>query len=383
MGGVSKGLDITVHESIRSLAASEWNALAPPDFPFSDHAYLRALEEGGCVGAEQGWLPWYVAARRRDALEGALALYAKDNSYGEYIFDWSWAGAYQRHGVPYYPKVVAAIPFTPATGPKLLVNPGARDGVQVRQALIDSALEATQAAHASSLHFLFLSPEEIAIFRDRGFLVRHSFQYHWRNRDYPDFEGFLAALKPRKRKQILRERAQLAETGLRIGIETGEALTPALARAMYALYLTTIEKMGAIAYLSERFFEEVFATMGHRIALVCAYDKSRLIAASILFKKGQALFGRYWGASEEVRNLHFELCYYQPIELAIREKLLLFEAGAQGEHKIARGFTPELTYSAHWIAHPEFRRAIAAFIEEERQAISILFEQTKEHLPYR
>ncbi len=353
-----------------------------PDFPFSGYDYLRALEHSKSVGGESGWSPLYLTVVSGGALQGASYLYSKDNSYGEYIFDWEWVRAYHQHGVPYFPKLLSAVPFTPATGPKLLFAEGA-DRDRVAAALIAAALGEMETSNQSSLHYLFLSPEEIPFFEKAGFQIRHSFQYHWENQEYAGFEDFLGALKPRKRKQIEREREQLREAKLEIRALTGGELTQAHAKLFYQFYLSTISKMGAIAYLTESFFTEVFETMRDQIVLFWAEDGGEPVAGSLCYFIGNTLFGRYWGSSRDVRNLHFELCYYGPIEWAIGRGITRFEAGAQGEHKIARGFTPALTYSAHWIRHPQFREAIGRFIEAEKTAIARLFDDMEAHSPFK
>ncbi len=364
-----------------ALPKADWKALSHPDFPFADYEYLHALEASASVGENTGWSPLYVTTGAGDRIQGAMSLYTKSHSYGEYIFDWSWAEAYLRYQVPYYPKLVAAVPFTPATGPKLLFAADA-DREAAASDLIVAALREMEARAQSSFHALFITPEEIGYFERAGFLIRHSYQYHWNNAGYARFEDFLAALKPRKRKQIARERAQLMEEKLTLKVVTGEAITADHALLFFQFYLSTISKRQAIPYLREAFFLRVFETMKDRIVLFLAEDGTETVAGSLCYFKGNTLFGRYWGASRDVRNLHFELCYYQPIEWAIGRGLKRFEAGAQGEHKVARGFLPTLTYSAHWIRHPGFRDAIGRFIEEEKTAIADLFEETRTHSPF-
>ena len=375
-------MNFKVLGSLAEVSAAAWNALTPPDFPCADHAYLSALETSGSVGENTGWAPAHLTAWEGDRLVGAAPTYLKTDSYGEYIFDWGWARAFLANGVPYYPKLVSAIPFTPATGAKLMVAAEA-DAQAVRDGLVALATEITRQTKASSAHFLFAVPEELPAFQRGEYLVRHSYQYHWINRGYGDFAGFLDAFKNRKRKQIVREREWLSQSEVTIECLEGDALRPEHARAMYAFYSSTIEKMGAIGYLTPQFFETVFREMKHAIVLMWASVGGEPVAAALNYRKGAALFGRYWGSSEHYRNLHFELCYYRGIEYAIAHGLRLFEAGAQGEHKIARGFEPRLTYSAHWIGHPAFRAAIADFVEREKTGIAGLFEETASHLPFR
>ena len=366
-----------------------WRALEPPNFPFFDLEFLRALERSGSIGKASGWSPVYLVCRDEGGVPGALCLYLKTDSYGEYVFDWEWARAYQQHGLPYYPKLVAAVPFTPATGPKLLVRPDvSRDPAaraSVTGALLDAARRLGDRSDVSSSHALFLTEEDLDEFAARGFAVRHSLQFHWRNRGYDAFADYLDALEGKRRRQVARERRQLGGEGLEIERITGEDLGPEHADIMYRFYLSTFDRKWGFPYLTEAFFEEVFRTMGDRVLLVLARDglTRRPVAGALNFFKGRTLFGRYWGASEERRNLHFELCYYQAIEFAIERRMELFEAGAQGEHKLARGFLPTLTYSAHEIRHPTFRHAIERYIAEEREMLAGTLAAYARHDPYK
>ena len=355
-------------ERVDDLAA--WRVLEPPDFPFFDFEFLRALERSGSIGGASGWSPVYLVCRDDlGRVLGALCLYLKTNSYGEYIFDWEWAHAYRQHGLPYYPKLVAAVPFTPATGPRLLVRPDT-DRAAVTRTLLVAARRLGEERRVSSSHALFLPEEELDEFVEHGFAVRHSVQFHWRNPGYSAFSDYLDAMMSKRRRQVARERRQLE--GVEIERLTGSELSPEHAATMYRFYLSTSDRKWGSPYLTGAFFAEVFRTMGDRILLVLARDGStgRPIAGALNFFKGRTLYGRYWGATDERRNLHFELCYYQAIEFAIERHLALFEAGAQGQHKLARGFLPSLTYSAHAIRHPEFRRAIEDYITMEKKLLA-------------
>lgn len=378
---IASMLTVRAHSSIQSIGREAWNALGNTDFPFADFLYFQALEASGSVGGETGWEPVYLTVEKNKEVVGGSYLYLKRHSYGEYIFDWAWAEAYQRHQVVYYPKLLSAIPFTPATGPKLLIREG-EDRGQVAAALIKKALEISEAHKLSSLHYLFITEDEIKHFTHAGLFVRHSFQYHWHNRDYRDFDDFLGRLKSRKRKQIAKERRELEETDVKISELTGDNLTTRHAEEFYRFYLSTIEKMGAIPYLRAEFFERVFSEMGNEIILYWATQNEKPVAASLCYQRGKVLYGRYWGAVAEIKNLHFELCYYRPMELAIKRKLERFEAGAQGEHKVPRGFLPTLTYSAHHITHPAFQEAIERFVEDEKGAIRAYFRQMEEQSPF-
>jgi predicted N-acyltransferase len=368
--------------SIDEVGEAAWRAVEPPDFPFFDFEFLRALERSRSVGRGSGWNPAYLICTDAEGIAGALCTYLKTDSYGEYIFDWEWAMAYREHGLDYYPKLTAAVPFTPATGPKLLLRPGA-DRNAVTRALLDAAKKLGDERRVSSTHALFVPEPEVEEFARRGFAVRHSLQFHWHNRGYSGFDDYLAALVSKRRRQISRERRDLDED-LRIERLTGEDLKPHHAETMYRLYLSTSDRKWGVPYLREGFFEEVFQTMADRTLLVLAHDGSgEPVAGALNFFKGDALFGRYWGCFEDRRNLHFELCYYQEIEFAVEREMRIFEAGAQGHHKHARGFAPSITYSAHDIRHPAFRDAIDRFLEQERELVEDTVAEYDAHDPYK
>ncbi|MGI8539676.1 MAG: GNAT family N-acetyltransferase [Rubrobacteraceae bacterium] len=374
---------------IEDIGESAWRAVEPPDFPFFDFEFLRALERSGSVGERSGWTPVYLVCRDDGdgRLLGAMCAYLKTDSYGEYIFDWEWAHAYHDHGLSYYPKLTAAVPFTPATGPKMLLAEGMKDGggrAKVADVLLDAIRRVGEDLRVSSSHALFVPEIEVPFFEERGFAVRHSMQFHWRNRGHDSFDDYLGALQSKRRRQIVRERRQLEDEKLNIERITGDALRPEHAGAMYEFYMSTADRKWGMPYLNEPFFDEVFETMKDRVLFVLARDENGFpIAGTLNFFKGESLFGRYWGTVEDRRNLHFELCYYQPIEFAIERGMKLFEAGAQGEHKLARGFLPSVTYSAHDIRHPAFRRAIEDYLDDERRIIARNIEIYKDHDPYK
>ncbi len=372
-----------VFHSLREVPPESWNRLIGDAFPFAEYDYLLALEEGHCVGIEPGWEPRYLTLWEGKQLQAACYLYRKTNSNGEYIFDWDWANAYQRYGQRYFPKLTSAVPFTPATGPKLLVAADASNPRELQRQLLASALELAQQEGCSSLHFLFIPAEEREIYEAAGLLLRHSFQFHWQNQGYVSFEDFLSRLRSKRRKEILRERRQVQEQGLEIILLRGEEIEPKLCRVMYDFYLTTIDRKWAMPYLSYEFFQYIFTHFRDQLVLALARKQGRWVAGTINYHKGPHLFGRYWGCRQDFRSLHFELCYYRLIEYAIEQGVQRFEAGAQGAHKIQRGFLPNLTYSAHWIAHPAFHRAIGEFIEEEKRSIQSNIEENPELSPYR
>ncbi len=372
---------ITVHESFSDFEELEWNALVRGDFVFADHRFLAALESGGCLGKRTGWFPKILAARIDGRIIGVLLVFEKTNSYGEYIFDWAWANAAEHAGIAYYPKLVAAIPFTPATGPKFLLSEVTLEAELAREALLQAVKDLTR--FKSSIHFLFETVDETEILRERSYLIRHSFQYHWRNRGWKTFADFLGALRSKRRSEIRRERQTVADSGIQIRCLTGGELTSEHAEIMHAFYLSTIEKMGAHPYLTKDFFVQVFSSMKDSILFVLAETPEGLpIAGALNFYRGSSLYGRYWGCSDDFKHLHFEVCYYQAIDWALARGIQLFEAGAQGEHKFNRGFTPHLTYSAHEIAQPGLRKAIADFLEHEKKSIDDLFADYKTHDPF-
>jgi predicted N-acyltransferase len=372
---------------VEQIGEAAWRTIEPPDFPFFDFEFLLALERSGSVGERSGWTPIYLVCRDDGGrLLGAMCVYLKTDSYGEYIFDWDWAHAYHEHGLSYYPKLTSAVPFTPATGPKLLVQEGIGGGerAKVWDALLDASRTLGDDLRVSSSHALFLPDREVPAFEERGFAIRHSLQFHWRNRGHEDFGEYLDALQSKRRRQISRERRQLESENLRIERLTGGSLRPEHAEITYELYMSTADRKWGMPYLNEPFFREVFETMKDRTLFVLASDGSGSpVAGALNFFKDGSLFGRYWGAFEDRRNLHFELCYYQAIEFAIERGMSLFEAGAQGEHKLARGFLPSTTYSAHEIRHPAFRRAIEEYIADERKMVSQNASIYGRHSPYK
>jgi predicted N-acyltransferase len=371
---------------IQDVDREMWRTLEPPEFPFFDFEFLHALEHSGSIGRRSGWSPAYLVYREGERVLGALCLYLKADSYGEYIFDWEWARAYQQYGLSYYPKLVAAVPFTPATGPKLLLhrNVDVTSRARVTNALLEAAEDLGTEYRVSSSHALFLPEHELDEFTNRGFAVRHSLQFHWRNRGYKTFSDYLEALSGKRRRQISRERRQLEGEGLKIVHLTGDALLPEHAALMHNFYLSTLDGKWGVPYLNRAFFDEVFRTMKDRTMLILASDGAGIpVAGALFFLKNSSLFGRYWGTVQHTRNLHFELCYYQAIDFAIGRGFKLFEAGAQGEHKLARGFLPSLTYSAHKIRDPAFGRAIGEYIRSEKEMLAGVMAEYASHDPYK
>lgn len=358
-----------VIQQIKDIPAEEWNSVAGTSNPFLRFEFLAALEQHQCVGEHHGWLPRHIAAYDDDgSLAGLVPLYLKDNSYGEFVFDWAWADAWQRAGKPYYPKLVAAIPYTPVTGPRLLVHPLA-DRARVIKSLIKEALSLTERSRSSSLHWLFTDKRDTDTLIKHGFMRRTGCHFHWTNQRYRNFDDFLSRLTSRKRKKIRRERRHVEEAGIHMEIVHGSEATGEQWDIMHDFYRTTFEKKSGIPTLSAGFFHEISRTMGDQVVLVFATLGGRAVAGAIMLRGDDALYGRHWGCLQEFHSLHFETCYYQGIEYCIKHGLNLFEPGAQGEHKISRGFLPVLTWSAHWIEDDEFRPAIDRYLLLEHELV--------------
>ncbi len=367
-------LTAKVVQRLADFPAAPWDACANPDparfNPFVAHGFLSALEESGCVGGRTGWRVGHVILED-DAgrLLGAAPTYLKSHSRGEYVFDHGWADAYERAGGRYYPKLQVAVPFTPVPGPRLLVPPGAdHDLHEARLAAAMAAL--TQESAASTLHVTFVEEACSARLAKLGFLVRTGQQFHWRNAGYGSFDEFLATFASRKRKAVRKEREQAVANGIEIERVTGTDITEAHWDAMYAFYLDTGSRKWGQPYLNRTFFSVLGGAMADRCLLVFAKRGARLIAGALNLIGGDTLYGRYWGAIEQHPSLHFEVCYYQAIAYAIEHGLARVEAGAQGEHKLARGYLPVTTYSAHWIPDQGFRQAVERFLVHERAAVS-------------
>jgi len=367
--------------SLSEIGQAAWDgllALQGEANPFLSYAFLHALHESGSACPETGWQPQYIALYDGDALAAALPLYVKGHSYGEYVFDWAWADAYQRHGLDYYPKLLCAVPFTPVAGPRLL----ARD-IGARAALIE-VLRATQAAtEVSSTHILFPPEEHARQLQDAGFLLRSGVQFHWLNGGYADFDAFLATLEQKKRKNIRAERRKVKEAGVTLRRVRGAGITDEEWRFFNRCYRHTYAAHHSTPYLNLDFFRRIGAAMPGNILLVIAERAGRPIAASLVIHSADTLYGRYWGEIEHVPCLHFEAAYYQPLEFCIEQGIQTFEGGAQGEHKMARGFLPTRTWSAHWLAHPSFADAIERFLEREAGGIDDYMDELNDRTPFR
>ena len=360
---------------------ARWNALLPaePGAVFVRHEWLRALETSGCVGEGTGWQPLHMVVETPGgALAGACPLYAKSHSYGEYVFDWAWADAYRRHGLEYYPKLLSAVPFTPVAGPRLL----ARDDA-MRDALATLLAEQAARSNLSSLHVLFPQPAGRRALESAGFLIRHGVQFHWQNQGFGSFDDFLASLTQPKRKKIRAERRKVAEAGVRCERRVGTEIREQDWRFFIACYDTTYAEHHSTPYLNLDFFLTVARLMPDAFVLNTAYLDDAPVACSLLVREGSRLFGRYWGARRFISQLHFELAYYQSIETAIALGVQVIEGGAQGEHKMARGFMPVQTCSAHSLSEPAFADAVDRYLERERGMIDGYLDELNERAPFR
>ena len=377
-------MHIKVIDRLAEVPAQAWNNLNQNRYPFLRHEFLRGLERNDCLGERTGWYPQHLLAYADDGrLIGAMPLYLKDNSFGEFVFDWSWADAYHRHGIEYYPKLVCAIPFTPATGPRLLSLPGTEHEA-ITGHLIKTALRLAREQQCSSLHCLFPTERDLALLNRQGLVTRVGCQYHWHNQQYSCFADFLSKLNSKRRKNIRRERRLIQEADIELAVISGDQASEADWVALHDFYANTFFERGRRPPLTLAFFLDIAASMGEQIVLVFAYKKvGKPVAGALSFSSATTLYGRHWGSLAEFDSLHFEVCYYQNIEYCIAKGIQCFEPGAQGEHKIWRGFLPTLTYSAHWIAHPSFDAAIKDFLRRETPAVQQYAQQLQAHSPYR
>ena len=366
--------------TLAAIDAASWNALAG-DSPFLKYEFLRALEQSGCVGHGTTWQPCYIVARDGQGLAGALPLFIKHDSHGEFVFDWGWADAYERTGRSYYPKLVSAVPFTPATGRRLLLRDAEPSDLAVR--LVEAARTTAEELGASSLHVLFPTEPERELLERSGFLTRKGCQFHWANRGYGSFDEFLGTFSADKRKKAKRERRRVAEAGIVFEHLRGNEPTQADWDAILEFYSRTFWRRGREPYLNREFFASVAAAMPDNLLIVLARHHGAPIAAAICFRSSTTLYGRYWGSGADFHSLHFETCYYQGIDYCIREGLARFEPGTQGEHKVARGFVPQPTWSCHWLRDGDFHRAVGSFLAREVRHVDAYMDEVGEHIPYR
>ncbi len=372
---MARDIEIRIVDSLSGVEPSAWNSLAG-DHPMLSYAFLHALHETGCASAESGWLPQYITAWEGKALVGALPLYLKSHSYGEYIFDWAWADAYQRNGLSYYPKLLSAIPFSPVSAPKILAVDN-----EVRIRLPKAALKVARGA--SSLHVLFPTVEELALFEGERMLTRRGMQFHWFNDGYSSFDDFLSRFSHDKRKKIKQERRKVRDAGISFKWLVGAEISTAHWAFFNRCYRSTYRAHHSTPYLNLDFFHEIGAKLPDNLLMVLAEADGKPIAAAFNMFNQTTLYGRYWGTTGFHSGLHFEACYYQAIEFCIARGIMIFEGGAQGEHKLARGFTPVETRSAHWLRHPQFAAAIERFLDNEAKGVAHYIDELNEHSPFK
>ncbi len=375
-----ESISFQICHSIIEVEKKEYDSIQPDNNPFFEFDFLFALEKSGCVGPGTGWEPRHLLLREGKKLIGAITFYLKTDSYGEYIFDWQWARAYQDAGLRYYPKAVVGIPFTPATGRRIIVRADYDYGMCGR-ALIEKLIEICSLKSLSSIHFLFVTYEEQELLCECGFLSRLTYQYHWFNSDYLGFDDFLSDLRSGRRKQIKKERRRLNDLGIEVNVFEKDQIRREHIDCIWEFYLNTTSEKWGNAYLNRKFFDLVFETYRDRTVLMVAQMENRPVGGTINFRKGDKLYGRYWGCNIKVPYLHFECCYYKPIEFAIRNGIKVFEAGAQGEHKFLRGFEAVPIYSSHFFFNPGAQSSIDNFLRGERPYMRSLISEYNRHSP--
>jgi len=375
-------MEIKTVDRIADIPANAWNVLVEDRDPLLRHELFAAFEETGCAVPQAGWLPRHLAVTESGKIIGAAPIYMKGNTYGEFVFDFAWAEAYHRAGLRYFPKLISAIPFTPVAGPRLLIA-DRPDRANVERLLIEGATELARRSNASSMHWLFPHAADVARLEHHGLMRRDGLQYHWLNPGYRDFEDFLSTLNAKKRKQIRRERRHVREAGIEIEVVDGRAISGAQWDLMHDFHQATIEHYGAPPFLTRAFFHRIAQTMPEHVVMVFARHGREYVGGAFNFLGPDAIYGRYWGGRQEIHSLHFEVCYYSAMEFCIARGLRRFEGGAGGEHKLARGFVAAPTFSAHWLAHPQFARAVADYLARERHGVEIYLDELNEHSPFR
>ena len=379
-------LKVSVTHSLGEVSVADWEALGETNYPFTRHCFLYGLELHDCL-EPFGWHPVYFLVHRDRELVAAIPCYIKTNSYGELVFDHAWVNAYQRSGLDYYPKLVSAIPYTPATGDRFLINFERVTDLEQQNTLRNLLCQVIQGfcddQKLSSWHVLFPEKEIVETLEERGLMLRNDVQFHWQNNDYLDFDDFLSRLNSRKRKNIRKERRSASDQKLDIAMQTGDQISAEEWHRIHELYAGIYDRKYGTATLSPGFFQHLGENMPEQVLVTSAREQGEIIAASLFFRSNSHLYGRVWGCDQYFRNLHFECCYYRGIDYCIEQKLQCFDPGAQGEHKLARGFLPILTWSAHWIADPRFAEAIAQFLKQERGYIQSYRADLLEHSPFK
>ena len=373
-------------EGIDAISKEQWNSVCGYQYPFTRHEFLHALEASGAVCKQSGWQPHHAlvySSSNKQELLAVMPLYLKYHSYGEYVFDWSWADAYRQNNINYYPKLLSAIPYTPASGQRLCIK-DKRHTDQITAVVIKAIYQQAEELKVSSIHVLFPQKNDSQRLLQHGLKQRRGAQFHWFNQGFSSFEDFLATFSSRKRKNLNKERRRVKEQGVQLEVLEGPDISPDIWQTFYNFYqLTYAKRSGHTGYLNQDFFQRISETLSEHIVLVLARSQGKIIAGALNFSDNDTLYGRYWGCTEEFDSLHFEACYYQGIEYCIDKKLKRFDPGAQGEHKIQRGFTPIETWSNHWVAHLGFNKAIDDFLQRENQAMKTYIEQAKELLPFK
>jgi hypothetical protein len=371
---------VEIVSQLDQINAQQWNALVQDNNPFLRHEFLSALEHHGCVGEQFGWLPRHIAVYDAETLVAALPLYEKYNSYGEFVFDHAWAETYKQNGLAYFPKLVSSIPYTPASGQRLLV-PAGREA-ELYPLLLDAVLQVAEAVNASSWHCLFAETKQQTWLESQDLIARHDCQFHWFNQQYANFDEFLSTFSSKKRKNVKQERRKVQESGVQLRVLDGHSATPQDWQDFAFFYQHTFESKWGIPTLNYGFFLEVAQQLPKQMVLVLADLNGECVAGSLMFRSDSRLFGRHWGCTHYIDGLHFEACYYQGIDYCIRHNLQVFEPGAQGEHKVARGFVPTLTRSSHWLADARFMAAARRQSQYEQQAVAHYMQEVREHSPY-
>jgi predicted N-acyltransferase len=375
-------MDIRIAQGMAEVAPEAWNSLEGTDNPFLRHEFLHALEAHGCVDPDDGWQPSHLLLHQDDRLLAAAPAYLKGHSWGEFVFDWSWADAHARYGLPYYPKLVVAVPYSPATGPRVLVAPGVAPSMAA-DALAAAAQRIVIDNRLSSAHWLFTDTALAERLRAADYDLRTGCQFHWSNRGYRDFDHFLSFFSSKKRKNVRQERSRVRAAGVTFDWLPGQDVSDAQWRAFEGFYRRTFHAHGNVPVMSAAFFRDIGRMLRDRVLLVLAYQRGEPVAGALLLRSADTLYGRYWGSAIELNGLHFETCYYQGIDYCIRHGLARFEPGAQGEHKVPRGFLPVPTRSAHWLRNDALRRAVSDFLTRERPHVEAYLEDMRVHSPFR
>jgi predicted N-acyltransferase len=374
-------MKVIVHDSMSDIVQGDWNALTSNDYPFLRHQFLQLAEDTGCVSPQHGWSPRHLTISDGGQLRAAMPLYEKSHSWGEFVFDWAWANAYDQAGLSYYPKLVSAVPFTPAPCPKLLLRDP--DDAEAARGLLQAAVSLATETDCSSLHVLFPSSADLPHLEAQGLLIRKDCQFHWHNENYSSFDDFLGTFTSAKRKKARRDRRRVREGGITFRRIQGADIDSDTWSVVYRLISRTFMLRGSMPYYNESFFRGLSEQIPDGVLVIIAEIDAVPVAAAVFFESDTHLYGRYWGSDGHYDSLHFETCYYQGIDYCIDSGKQVFEPGTQGEHKISRGFSPVSTWSAHWLAHPQFSSAIEEYLDEEGKHVNRYIDAVDSHSPYK